>query len=453
MPGDTIEDNRSTHATAEDESAVDSLLDSVLSEGSSEEATPGTPSDIVQKPEPKAAPKPPEAKPATKADEKAPGKAGEPETTPEPVKPAAEPGKPAEVKAEPEVKKPAPEVKDPELDAIQQPQMLSPKNKKGWEDLRGLAQTRKVELDELKPKYEQLSTQVQELTQKLQGKELPDDVKAEVEKLREENGRYKALYTNERDPAFVEKYDKALEKNVDGLYSILKNNGATDEDVEKIKKAGGILSMSNKWWNEKVFPHVKPATQGEILQMLAKDEQLKRERQETLDAVPENWKKFEEEQKERGMKAYEADQKVMGEHVTALTKDIPWAKLQEVPATATPEQKAQIEKANTFYKESEARFQSALYPADPRTRVETALAACLAFKYADELEVKDAHISKVEAENARLNEELGKIKTAGITSSAVQAPLAKSKAKSELGTLLDMKSEDAIEAQLKEMGI
>jgi len=146
--------------------------------------------------------------------------------------------------------------------------------------------------------------------------------------------------------------------------------------------------------------------------------------------------------RQKFMEDYEM--KVVNERVGQLQKEMPWLRVQEIPLNATPQQKAELEKANKFYQDTEKRFLAALYPDSPEVKVETAVAACLSFKLMDDLEAVKAQLKVVSAENEKLKN-AGKTSTAG--RAATIAPTNTNKAQSRL----KMNDSDAMEALMNEV--
>jgi hypothetical protein len=433
--------------TQADSTAVDNLLDEVLGVSKPEGDQPApeggkTEKDVVQKPVEGTT----QAPPVKKTDSKP------PETK-------AEPGLEKKDKAAPEEKKTAlvPDLKkkdaaaaasgkpegdatgDKELDAIQPPRGMSPKSLEGWGALKTLAKSRGEKVQNLEAKVHELSGQV--------GKPDPE-LSKKLEETQAELKRMQTLFTHEKDPDFIEKYDKKIEANEAAIYGLLKERGMSEESIKKIKENGGIAALPENFWEEHILPKLPLIERKKLEEALFGNVKLSEERKQALEKVRENWQVYEQEKVEKSRKEFETYSTEMAKHVDAMTKDIPWAKPQEIPADATPEQKAKIEKENAFYQESEARFQAALYPASPTARVETALAACLSFKLADELAETEADRDKYKSECERLTEELEEIKAASITSGG-GAAAPKDGIKPQDRTA--MKDSDAIDAGLDEV--
>jgi hypothetical protein len=167
---------------------------------------------------------------------------------------------------------------------------------------------------------------------------------------------------------------------------------------------------------------------------------------EEIKARPEEFVKAQQAERTQQFQSYT---KEMSDYVTAMTKDLPWCKIQDIPADATPEVKARIEKENQFFKDSEARFQAMLYPANATVRAQTALAACLSFKLAADLETANATAKHWYDEAQKLQQANDAIKKAGITSRNGGTIPAGGKTKIDTSKMTD---DEAIDAGLDAVG-
>jgi hypothetical protein len=423
MPEELIETNASKdepQITNDDHAAFDSLADQIF--------TPETPAEPVQKPE---------TTPETPAPEKPttePVKEPIAETTSEPAKP--------EVKA-PVTPTPEAPTPDPELEKISPPRGLSPKSLEGWNALKAVAKQRgeklstvERELADLKPKIGQ-----------------PDpEVSKKISTMEAELAQYRAMFTNERSPEFIEKYDKPLAAADTQGTELLVKHGLPQEHIDKIKALGGLKNVPpeamSQWINAVSKTNLED---GEALKKAyLGSRELTKEREKALEEVKLKPQEFLAKQEQETTAKFQDYTQQMAAHVAERTKDIPWCKIQEIPANATPEQKAQIEEQNKFYQESEARFQAMLYPKTPQARVETALAACLSFKLAKDLQVTQNAVEYYKNQYEQAQASLDGIKKAGVTSrggGSVSAQAAKKPAVNP-----NESDDDAIERGLLSVG-
>lgn len=363
--------------------------------------------------------------------------------------------KPAEAVKTPE--KPS----DSELDAFQAPKGITPTNKKGWEELkekvrvyREKAQTYEKELIPLRERAKQAAA---------------PEMEVKVKQLENDLQSYKMLFRKETDTDFQEKYDKAITKNDEAIYNVLKKYGAKPEVIDALQKGGGSTKYRN-WIVSNILNGYEagedgrsdptkpiipdPIDKAKIIDALKANEGLAEQRQSELDSIPKNREEFTKKETEARKTQYESYQKELSQHVIEKTKGVAWANPMEVPANATPEQKASIEKHNQEYKMHEQRFSLALYPKNAQTRAEVAMAATYAYKLADDLVQSDQKYAALQKEFEEVQKQLNDIKKAGITSRAQGAPHIKSGGRN--GTLDDriaMKDDDAIEAGLRDLGL
>lgn len=411
-----MSDDLDSQLSAEDYNAVDTALDAALdADITAPEANP--PVEPTKEPA--------QAAPVAPND-------GKPPVAPVvPVEPAKTPTAPGEAK-------------DAKVDAIASPKGISPKSNEGWNALKSVAKERGVENATLAQEKAQLHAQLEEL------RKSPVDpkVQEELNTAKKELSKYKALYLSEKDPEFQDKFDKQIQTNEESVYKILEDNGMARESIEEIKSVG-LDKVPDSFWQKDILPNLTLVEKAKLEKAITQRSQLKDERRASLEGVGQNWEKFESEQKEKTNAQYTDYTEQMGQHITALTKDIPWAKFQEIPANATPEQKAAIQKSNDFFKESSVRFDAALYPATPQARVEVAAAACLSYKLQGELEEADKSIAAKEGEITRLTEELETIKGASVLSRKVIAPKTDGKQTVDIS---NMKDSDAVDAGLDAVG-
>jgi len=374
--------------------------------------------------------------------------AAEPEAPKEPAAPTPKetPASPAvtpkEAPKTPPAQVPAPTAtSDAEIEGIAPPKNISPRNLEGWHALRAKALERGEEIKTLRAEV-----------QSLQGKvgQVDPSIQQRLQAAEEEANRLRLLYTNERDPEFVAKYDTPIQTNETTVLGILEKGGMHADNLAKIKEIG-INAVPDAFWREHVLPNVSIVEAKQIEQALADNARLKNDRVKALDDVKTNFKKYEEDQRTKNVQSFDVYRNEMGQTLTKLTEGLPWCKKQEIPANATPEQREIIEKQNAFYEQSEQRFQFALFPPSASARVEVAFAACLSYKLADDLAAETGRAEAAEQKATQLQAKLDAIKTAGITNQAGRGTAPESKNRPV--DRLDMSNDAAIEAGLQELGV
>lgn len=442
------QDNETFEPRADDAAAVGNLLNEMFGKAGEEKSGESSKKEAAQAPEHEATPPPDNSlegkePAATKEPEATPApesvKEGEPKVE-TPAAPKVEtPKEPAPVKEEP--KAPAAEA-DPELDAIQQPRGLNPANQQNWTKLRETAKTYKTEAKQLRADMEALKAQNLELQQKTT--QMPDP--KEVEELRQ----FRRIFDIKNDPAFTKKYDQEIAK-VDGdIVRILQMRGLSKEHIDAMNKHGGPGAYSQDWWNKEVIETLEKSDVAEdkeaarlISAKLNQRIALKWDREQAIVEASDAGSKYVKDQlaKQEFNQKYEAE--VIQKRVAEIQKEIPWMRLQEIPAGATPEQKAKIEQQNKDYQLMEHTFVGALYPTSPEQKVATAEAACMAILLNRDLEATKAQLQSALAE-------IEKFKNVGKTANAGRAAVT-TPVKAPPVSLLKMSDEDAFNHQWNQM--
>lgn len=348
-----------------------------------------------------------------------------------------------------------PSAQDPE--AFNAPKNLSPKGTANWNSLRGVAAHWKKQSEELQKQVDPLTKQIAELKQRPAA---DPALAGQIKTLTEELASYKRIYETENDPAFKAKYDTAITKNVEQVYTLMKAYGMDEAGIEAVKKIGGPTRMANL--EERILeplrniaaPHTMQgrADARRIENLVLDSLNLEQERSQALEAIPGNREAFNKAHQERVTKQYQEYEGRFVQRYVDITKGVPYAQLQEVPANAKPEEKAAIEKSNVLFRKLQPIFQAAKYPATPEARADTAATVCLAFVLQEELEEHQAYIKEQDKRIAELEAKLGGIKKAGQTfNKGGGAP--RVQIKPQLSDRLAMKSEEAIEAGMEEAGL
>ena len=161
----------------------------------------------------------------------------------EPVQDEQEQAEPSEPKAQPEVEL------DPEIAAIERPRNLSEKNQSNWRKLQETA-------SQYKKQAEEAAILRQKLAETEQQVKVPDDY--------EELRKFRAIFDIQNDPEFKSKFDAPIASAKENIYKILKANGASDEVIQSIEKAGGPDKIDQQWWKTNAIDRL-PLTEAERL--------------------------------------------------------------------------------------------------------------------------------------------------------------------------------------------
>lgn len=339
---------------------------------------------------------------------------------------------------------------DPEIDGLQQPRNLNPQNKANWNALKETAKRYKQEAREYKQQFEQVKGQAGQLDEK---------TKQELEDLR----TYRRLHEIEQDPQFRQEHDDKIKGVEDEIYGILKAGGMPPVLIEELRKEDalrkgyGELSADDYW--AQIMETLANGSPSEKKMAAVLKNRL--ERVAVLDhdrkiAIEKNAQAKSEYVQRKLQQEEQAKQEriqTMEARTMELIRDYPWAQEQKVPANATPEQKAQIEADNKWLKEvGEPIYQAALFSEDPRTRVDAAAAAVMAYKQAAILDTMQAQLAAKDNEIKAVRAELSKIRGAGKTSNAgAAAPTGPVKRSAQ--DRIHMNDQEAIELGMQEAGL
>ena len=334
------------------------------------------------------------------------------------------------------VEQPKPQLEiDPEIAAIEQPRNLSEKNQSNWRKLQETASIYKKQAEEA----EQLR---QKLAQLEQG---PAQVPQDYEELK----KFRQIFDIKNDPEFQSKYSRPIETAKQNIYGILRKHGAAEEVIASIEKAGGPDKISDEFWKNPAFGNL-PLTDSEKLKRNLVDvAELKDKQDAEIQYAAENADKILQERELEKGQWYERIVTEIDQELDNLTKDLPWAKFEEVPENAAPEQIQQIEAHNARVSELATKFEAALWPTTAKDRTNIAAAAVFSHVLSDQLRTEQTQknalleqVKKLTAENNALKAS-GKMPKQSISNQAVNKP-------SSINDRIRMNASDAIDLGLDE---
>lgn len=228
----------------------------------------------------------------------------------------------------------------------------------------------------------------------------PDEAtQKELEELR----NFRESLALEADPTFVERFDKRVATIDDKIYAKLKEAGASDADITKIKELGGVEKLDL----DKLAPD--PRLRRFIETKLVEKDELQEQRKEALAKGSETRKQFLEERR----KTAEAEGKQQLQERTSefkrLSSTLDPFKPIPVPKDATPEERKNIEEANTFVTNKLKEVEQ-LVTGDLSAKRQAELAAGYALAHVFLME-RDGLSKKTESLTKQLAEAQEKIKT------------------------------------------
>lgn len=311
------------------------------------------------------------------------------------------------------------------LDEVEIPPYSKPKSVEAFTKIKTAARETIAKRD---AEIERLTKERTELEAKLKTAPTPEQTAAmekqakEIEELR--NFRRAADIENDTD--FKAKYDGKIESNNATILAKLIEAGLQPDSVEIAKKVG----VENLEW-EPIFENLTPAMRHYISAKLGQNLELRDERKAAVDAARKEPSKFESQR-------MESQAKTITETANECLKNMGWTATKEIPATATPAEKVEIEAHNKIATEAQDRVKTLLKDYNPATFAELAVGTAAAHKWKatyDNLKTThDAVVAKnktdldaVSKELAAVKTELENIKKAGkthIRTSATPAPAA-----------------------------
>lgn len=356
-------------------------------------------------------------KPAESAKEepKTPVEASKPETK---VEAAKEPEKPVESKAtEPEKPEEIDDDLKKELEAIKLRPNTPEKIKGQVAQIKAIAERERREAKAAKARIAEYEGKVKELETI---PKVDENLQKELKELKDFRARFE--FDDERQ--LNEQFDQAKTQAADNIYGLLAKNGLPENDLEAIKKQG-LHRFSPGWWKTNIIDRIANADparnyQGDpfaareleeaVLKWMRVDQEREAKRGEYI-ANRENIYKEREQNAEKWWQDKGAD---IEKSVLALTKDLEWTKEKQVPAGATPEKKAEIEKFNADLnqkKQEFGNFVNAILGYDSKAIAEAAFGhfhsqQLLAEKGGLEKQLADANarIKALEEEGAKRNQ-------------------------------------------------
>ena len=330
-----------------------------------------------------------------------------------------------------------PEVElDPEIASIEQPRNLSEVNRSNWRKLQETASTYKKQAEET----EQLRQRVSEMESRQQEFKAPDDY--------DELKKFRAIFDIKNDPEFQSKYNQPIASAKENIYAILRKNGASEDVIESIEKAGGPDAVDQNWWKNNAIDKL-PLTDSERLKRNLVDVvDLKEKQEEEVANAAQNADQILADREQEKGKWYQREVQQIDSHMDGLTKDLPWARFAEAPKDATPEKLQQVQRHNAQVQSLAEKFNSALWPTNAQERANVAAAAVFSHVLTEQLRVEQEGKSKYMAELKSLREENNNLKGAG--KMPRQTITGQHSVKSSLNDRLKMNSMDAIDIGLDE---
>jgi hypothetical protein len=354
-----------------------------------------------------------------------------------PSEPAAEPAPDTANATQPEsVRVPESEI-DPEIAAIEQPRNLSEKNQSNWR-----------KLQETASEYKKQAQEAQELRQRLaEAEQRPAQTPQDYEELK----KFRQIFDIKNDPEFQSKYTQPINAAKENIYNIMRKHGASDEVIASIEKAGGPDKIEDNWWQENALSKL-PMTDAEKLKRNLIDVSDLKDKQEAEVAyAAEHAEQILEQRQNQSKEWYQQETNNIHNYVDELTKEVPWARYQQIQENATQEQIEKIQAHNNVVADLENKFNSALWPQNATERASVAAAAVYSHVLTNQLRHEQATRTTLEAQVKKLSEENSRLKSSGkMPKQSVSTPAGNKN--TSVNDRIKMSASDAIDIGLDEAG-
>ena len=291
-----------------------------------------------------------------------------------------------------------------DLDKIQPPSDISPRNLVNFNKLREVAKHYKEQADKA-VQYEQYIDYLRQ-----QKSEPPQELLSELE----DHRKFRKIFDAENDPEFQQQFNDKIGTLDSDVISILKKNGLPEETEAKLR-AAGLEQVPADWWEENVLPRLNFLDRERVQKKLAERSDVVDAKQKELEKFSSRKDEFFAEQEQKVQQFREQEQNTIHTHLDVMTKELPQARYMEVPRNASPDQIVQIQNHNNTVAEMEGHFHDALNASNPQDRTEVAMAAVASIYFAKEIDHLQSQLQAAANQSAKFAKELEAIRSAGRT--------------------------------------
>jgi len=291
-----------------------------------------------------------------------------------------------------------------DLDKIQPPSDISPRNLVNFNKLREVAKHYKEQADKA-VQYEQYIDYLRQ-----QKSEPPQELLSELE----DHRKFRKIFDAENDPEFQQQFNDKIGTLDSDVISILKKNGLPEETEAKLR-AAGLEQVPADWWEENVLPRLNFLDRERVQKKLAERSDVVDAKQKELEKFSSRKDEFFAEQEQKVQQFREQEQNTIHTHLDVMTKELPQARYMEVPRNATQDQIVQIQNHNNTVAEMEGHFHDALNASNPQDRTEVAMAAVASIYFAKEIDHLQSQLQAATNQSAKFAKELEAIRSAGRT--------------------------------------
>lgn len=288
-----------------------------------------------------------------------------------------------------------------------------------------------------------------------------DDAKAEAEELKkqlsagpdptlvkelEEHRQWRAKIDVESSPE-IKAFSKRIETNEKIIVSKLKEAGMNDDQIKKAQEIG----LKDLNW-EPIFAHLTPQAKNLIIAKLAENESATFDRDEALKQARGNIQEYLAQQDVNSKETMKREANELIAHTEAIIKGQDWFYKKEIPAGATAEQKATLEKHNKLAGEAVEMLKEAFGDRSIRMKAMLACGTIKALHLATQLEDAQAQIEALKKELEEKDGYVAKVKKASAATGSKPAADGRGAAKDGVFKEGRIKSTDeALDDLLKEV--
>lgn len=259
----------------------------------------------------------------------------------------------------------------------------------------------------------ELETEITEL-KKTTGKLTPE-VETELKELRE----FRAVHDVESRPEFREKYNARITANDDAIYTFFKAQQMPEERINQLKALPEDARL--EYIEKHVLPKLSTVQRRFVEAKLIDNVQVADERQKALAAARTDADKILAASREAPLQERIARDTAIANVVRQVLPKLPYLHEVEIPTTATPAEKAQLEARNKFALELQGNLKQGIIDDSPTVRAEAALAIPIAKYLSRELKTAVARAEAAEAKLAAI-QKAGAVRRLGTSAAIPGAP-------------------------------
>ncbi len=281
------------------------------------------------------------------------------------------------------------------LDDIQLPPHARASTASQFEKLRSLS----------RETIQKLEQQIREAKSTPPKVEVPKDIQQQLEELKA--FREKAAAAG--DPVFEEKFGVPLKAADEAIYERLRKEGATEENIENIRKLGGIEKVDVDGLYRQISSGARRFIDAQIL---AKEQITEQRRKAEANANQFLTQVAQEKQAEAKQREAEV-LKFVQDRVSGSMDRLPQFQLKEPPPGADPNTVKQLEAYNSFVREIRTDAVKLAQSSRPEDRADMALAAASAVYYKVTTDGLRKTVSALQSDLVSLRKQLSDIKGGG----------------------------------------